>query len=998
MTSYKQVNDALNEAIFGGRFEGRPVYITLGARGREIVAKRTGFKSDTLEDDVSAVAANLFDKSGNPYKSALSLLERWQEDEPDLPPPFTGILFCLAHAAERMEDAEGISSANYYDRLEQVAAIPRNRLQQHTKRVVALWAGLNQWLERTGYRFGRPTAVPFEGAWRYVGYALSQAVVRAADKKRFIQMFDRYDFVPGETLTERDIAPYIDLWLSTAAAPARLKRRWSQEMLRPRIAQTALETLQSWDGASPTNLRTGSVEVRLSIAALFEGFPLRFSLHLGLQQELGTPIEGLRRVGVAESDPDFTLSNVTSGVFASISPSSAVNASQILRHGIKFQSKAGSSYAYYPKDVVPFVKAPSGSLWRTVNRVRFGERHMVLVRDTEKVRADVEDILAEVSDPSKIKFATALDFPGVPSGWALYQNVMIVRSACSHFPDQISILDPIDESSTLILEGGMRLGQGIWHGGVPPTARLLAQESDTRIDVYHDREGIKSEPLLSATSGSSRCHLTITPPQLGGAAALAVVGTCQGTRVTSQRLILRSANQPRPPTRDGGEMGGLRYLDTVSATAVGGPATGQEFVQGFEVRQSSEAPERAVSYEGGWKRLPFVASPEHEPSSDADGLDDRAASAPVSAASTTRHVHIWLCEPFEGKRSPSAPMSMECKECGKATIERNRGRPRERNHRSTVPVFKPTGKRSSALSAREVDYLVDAVCFLGHGNWSRFDAVASAFTDDGLIAREAASNLASLGIIDLELEAGTARAKRWSVCPPQLVFTDAKTAFMTGFRCASLVEDLAEMVNQIGGQIDFLDTAGQPTRIRVSETTATEIADLVTELRDPLNRSITVLENVPATLLSACRRFAPIEATMRPISMGQCFNLQKLQLPSARWSSVERVNGAGSYRFEAHGRTYCVVDADGQAFAGPHQLVKLLSARQQGYRLHDYREEAAAFVSVPGAEPVGLFARALVACSGALPTFESGYTIFGNVPAHVASSVLDIFYGKDPES
>ena len=289
MTSYKQVNDALNEAIFGGRFEGRPVYITLGARGREIVAKRTGFKSDTLEDDVSAVAANLFDKSGNPYKSALSLLERWQEDEPDLPPPFTGILFCLAHAAERMEDAEGISSANYYDRLEQVAAIPRNRLQQHTKRVVALWAGLNQWLERTGYRF---------------------------------------------------------------AAPARLKRRWSQEMLRPRIAQTALETLQSWDGASPTNLRTGSVEVRLSIAALFEGFPLRFSLHLGLQQELGTPIEGLRRVGVAESDPDFTLSNVTSGVFASISPSSAVNASQILRHGIKFQSKAGSSYAYYPKDVV----------------------------------------------------------------------------------------------------------------------------------------------------------------------------------------------------------------------------------------------------------------------------------------------------------------------------------------------------------------------------------------------------------------------------------------------------------------------------------------------------------------------------------------------------------------------------------------------------------------------------------------------------------------------
>lgn len=990
---YARVNSALNEAIFSGRFEGRPVYVTLGIHCRKIVASRTGFSVDTLEDDVANVAAGGFSKTGNPFKNALTMLEGWRESSPDAPPPFTGILYCLAHAAERMEDAEGINSANYYDRLEQVVGMPRERLQRHARSVTPLWNGLNEWLECSGYRFGRPTAIPFDGAWRYVGYALSQAVVRASDKKRFVQMFDRYGFVPGETVSERDVFPYIDAWLSTASAPARLKRRWSQTMLRSRIAQAALDCLSDWDGAAAVRGRPGESSVRLSLALALGGFPLKLELKLGLQQELDHPIEGLQRVGAPPRDPGFVISNALSGVFASISPAAEIGAAQVLRHGAKFEGADGKAYAYYPADVIPFVKSSSGGLWRAVNRVRFGERHMVLVRDAPRVRSDVEDILSEVSSIAECTIAKSSDLKGVPQGWVVYRDVLIMRRARGHYPEPVAVLDPLDESSALMLEGGLRLAQGVWHAQVPFKVRLLSQAPDNRIDVYEDISGTRSEALASGGGGGARCSMWVTPAKLRGASALAIVGYGAGKRSASKRLILRSANQPRPIGRHGEGAGGLRYLGVVSAndsdTGVSCP-----FVRGYVAQPLGKNFEGLGILDESWKQMPFVAEPVIDEDKDDDALDHEASSSPVSSEASTSHVHNWICEAYDGKRARSAPMFMECSQCGKATVERNRGKKREATTKSAVPVYKPFAKERTTIAPRELDYLFDALCFLGRGSWSQFNELASTFTDDALIVREVASLLAALGFIDLELERGASRVKRWSVCPPAIIFKNNNDAFMAGFRCVSLVEEIAKAVAELGGKIDYRVNEGRPTDIRISGLDAGSLSRLTSRLRDPLGRTISVLEGAAASLLSMCGGLERLEAALLPVTIGQCNGLQKLSLPTARWQAVDRVAGAGAYRFQSHGRTYCLVDHEGRAFAGAHPVVKTLAARQQGMRLHDYQEGSGKFVCIPGVEPPMLLARALVACSGAPPAVEGGYTVYRDVPAQVASGVMHFLYAN----
>jgi len=989
--AYRDANQALNEVFFDGRFEGRPVYLTLGPRERTSIARRTGSAQHTLEDDLVAAASEIFSRSGNPYQHALNLLEHWKGAGRLYPPPFTGVLFCLAHAAERMDDAEGISQSNYYDRLEQVVGISRTSLQRYGKCVVDLWEGLNEWLSETGYRYGRPTAIPFEGAWRYVGYALSQAVVRDSDKRHFFHLFARYGFVPGETVNERDVLPYLDAWLSTASAPDRLKRRWSQTMLRSRIAAAVIDHLNEWDGTSPEDGAESGGSVRLSLALGLGGFPQKLTVKLGLQKEIEEPIEGLRRVGAPEREVGFRISNAVSATFASVSPAGEISAAQVLRYGAKFESESGRAYAYYPTDIVPFIKSTSSGLWRAVNRVRFGENHMVLVRDTSKNRADVEGILLEVSDLSRCRLATPSDLKGVPSGWLLYQDVVIKRCARGHFPDAVAVLDPLDESSSLMIDGGLRLGHGIMHSHYPFDVRFLSQAKERRIEVYQDIAGTKSEALAakSATEGAP-VRLRLTPKELAGATALSIVGFDNGKRVTSVRLLLRSADTPRPTSMHGEASSELRYYDSVSAGR-SDPTQKNGFVRGFEVSQSRMS--MPINRRNDdWVDMRFVAEPIIDDDLDAEALNYEAPATPVGEDGSTRHAHKWECESYTGNRPRSAPYSMECVICGKATIERNRGKTRDATRTSVVPVFKPSAEERPPLSSTHLDYLLDALCFLGHGSWNRFDEIASTFVSDGLLVRDLAQTLAVLGFVDLELVAGAASIKRWSVTPPQAVLDRAGGAFLAGFRSVSLVKNIAAWVGEAGGAIEYRACEGQPTQVYIRGLDDNAFLELGQAIKDPLGRELCVVRAAPTTILQRALFLDPPERVLIPVTLGRTDDIQKFELPKAFWRSVERVGSSGAYRLQSHGRKYCFVDNERRAFLGPYPLVKTLAARQQGFRLHDYDQNTSEFASVPGAEPPMLLARALVACSGERPAIKDGFTIYRDVPPEVASQVMQRLY------
>ena len=89
-----------------------------------------------------------------------------------------------------------------------------------------------------------------------------------------------------------------------------------------------------------------------------------------------------------------------------------------------------------------------------------------------------------------------------------------------------------------------------------------------------------------------------------------------------------------------------------------------------------------------------------------------------------------------------------------------------------------------------------------------------------------------------------------------------------------------------------------------------------------------------------------------------------------------------------------LVGEGGDTLAGPYQIIKLLTARAGGMRLHNYDRSTRTFSCTLGCEPPGLLARSLVACSGNLPHISKGILFYGGVAPDVASHVLAALYYK----
>lgn len=111
-----------------------------------------------------------------------------------------------------------------------------------------------------------------------------------------------------------------------------------------------------------------------------------------------------------------------------------------------------------------------------------------------------------------------------------------------------------------------------------------------------------------------------------------------------------------------------------------------------------------------------------------------------------------------------------------------------------------------------------------------------------------------------------------------------------------------------------------------------------------------------------------------------------------RWNLCHDVYEPGAYRLAWRGQSYAYRDKKGSLFQGPHEIVKLLAARDAGINLHAFSQASSEFISRLGAEPTGLLARALCACSGQLPILNEGIVKYPNVPSDVAAAILDTLY------
>ena len=192
MTAYEEVNAAVNEIFFlSGRSGNQPVYLDIEDDVRGVLSDRLSVEPSNLDAEIGR-GRGTNDREWSPRRRRTLCLAHPQA--PRLAgsrttrcPPFTAFLCALSIAAERMRSDSNFSANNYYQRLFEILGVDdegtRKKLRSSARYTRWFWRALNQWLEDHDHRFGRPTARTVNNAWKYVGYAVSQALIRDADRK-----------------------------------------------------------------------------------------------------------------------------------------------------------------------------------------------------------------------------------------------------------------------------------------------------------------------------------------------------------------------------------------------------------------------------------------------------------------------------------------------------------------------------------------------------------------------------------------------------------------------------------------------------------------------------------------------------------------------------------------------------------------------------------------------------------------------------------------------
>jgi hypothetical protein len=977
---YAFVNDAINRVFFDGRFAAQPIYLSMDIGIRDEIATLLAVDPDTVSSVICESVRRTLRKEGDLYAWHYSAARLWRSQGMKAPPPFTALLFTQAFAAEQMEEDGNFASHNYYHQLSKVTGRDRETLRAPMRAAARMWMYLNDWLKANNHILGRPTAFSNGTTSRYVEWPMSQAIVRASDRDRFHDLFERFAFSGSETVTRQEMAHYLANWIPGRAQNSRLKRAWDKKELRDRVVEAAIAELATWTARSKDGFKStqGSITRLSLIANIVPRFPrMILELHLGYQ---GDQIDPVR---VSGDGGDFHIANEHFGSVATLSPSPFQGNGEALGHRHMFASKAhGRKFDWDPRLVIPFSMTPQGSAWLEASRVGFGTPHMLLVRQTRDLPAMVETFL--VDKVSKVPTRTTPEqMPGLPEGWVLYTNVQLRVADVVPPSEDLECLVPVGAGSVMDFSEGLELLRGIYHPLALPVARLAAPSSPLRLDVLPIGAN-----AASATVSSTDTELFLPLSGIEGSYdGLIVKGYLGNELVESEEVLLRDADRATPLRRDG--KGLLEYASIISAAP---PAACEINVVGMSVR--GELPTQALELDADPQTAVLVG--------EAEGIQAVISSQAVTGIVPPKAcIHLWRFEMVPENTPRGTPFKSTCSYCKQTLviIYRQKKLPSASAVAAPKPVVRcfdlPPMRAPERKQVAGVDHgiFIDALACLGSGSWGKFESLLEALSPEPQYARQVANQYAALGHLDLELHQGSGAIRSWCVPPPTINIAGSDRAFLAGFRSRKLIEKIGERAEIAGARITIEDFKNGPSSVFIDGLSVDRLRDAMNGIQDPHGRQVTVNEAPALSIATACIALGGIEESLLPVSIGHVRNLQKFEPARARWGDVQEVQGCGCYRWNDGFQAYAFVSQDGRAHTGCYQITKLLAARAEGLRLHAYDAKAGTFHCSLGCEPPGLLSRALVACSGILPTFKGGMATYRGVTVEVASIVLKALYG-----
>lgn len=194
MPTYTEWNNALIEFCTYGAPVGSTIYLNVSDRSLEQIGDQFWGNSEAgpwATDYLAAVRLALV-KDGCVFPETVRGKDKRGR------PQGVAFLGALVLVASRMDqdDEQSISEKDYFTRLnDALGTVPANAQVKRPRHMTTgaageepLWRAWATFLRSRGYL---PTASGGKGAWKYIGYAVSQTLLREPEKRRLFQVFDR---------------------------------------------------------------------------------------------------------------------------------------------------------------------------------------------------------------------------------------------------------------------------------------------------------------------------------------------------------------------------------------------------------------------------------------------------------------------------------------------------------------------------------------------------------------------------------------------------------------------------------------------------------------------------------------------------------------------------------------------------------------------------------------------------------------------------------------
>lgn len=1004
--TYSELNDLLSGVLFTGQNRNRPAYIELDEEVCSVLAESIECNVKEVITCIQKITSDYYAEMANPsevFRFAANSIRQWRKkisQDSSLSYPEIPLLVCLTSAALEMGGDSEFNANAYYPRLAAILKVMEkdDLAESYREYSQVLWGNWNYWLDSVlNAERGIGTAYSI-GAWRHVGYALSQALVRSGDRKKFPSLFRKNGLIRNTSISNIDMQHVLDDWIASVdvyggyeSAPSRpFQNLWKHAEARPRMSEIVCRELELWDGRIP-QVRTPDGILKDDIQIALEATISNFG---GVQVKFSFGVSGLvgkkeSKFKILDSDGQYreiSMVNDSSGWMYPNVAKLPISTIDLLEKSITGKFDESLEVTRAPKRIAVLRLDQTTRRFREIERAELHTRLMILVNDHRSNIEFVRDILL---DSARIGFKeiNSSNMKGIPENWVIFTEVELVQIPPQELLKKHVLLEALrpNRSGDLTISAGFQLpgNPPKWHKDFPIEIRsFVVGAHSLKLRVYQvvDDEQIQ---ILEEKFVAETFIRSFDPGSFeDGRYEIKVYVDDVSDPFASKVLRVASSDTPDAVTwkradrlvyaigKHGSGLFSATNPDVISFDVIDGPFTL------FDIDPVSTRPVLTNLPTDCWWS---TVSKEQATAEQEFKLNTLGTS--ICFESGTHHWEIDAALPNSRRdgytRSASSKVAGNCKNCGikkmfPAThwdaqlpihhLEENR----RIQVRQTSKVDIATLPKVTELTVTW-DMALDALMHLGGGSESYISAVAANIDSSALFRHNFINLLEDLGHIDIARDSD-AQVIGWEINPSFAAVLEDEIHFL-GYWPKRSKELLQEHFKSCFVVQKLEDSVSQSKLIGIS------VEELVAFCRQA-DLDINITENSHEIMISTLPRFLDALKDLPEKQAGLYEEVAKYDPKSNSWLPGNDFDGAGGYRLRSAYKTeYCIVTDDLE-----HRKIKSVSSSTAKHfeainnfkrPLFGYVESSEQLFVPVGAPLPGLYQRAAVLASGSSPSIDS---------------------------